>query len=193
MRHYRLHGIDGLRPKLSTYSAHSGERCYPTRTANSHQAARLPRSMTSAILTKSWFCDTSSIKAARAPCSCMSFRILSLPTRSASLRRGRPPAAFADPAGSTSNVRVKPHHTDLQHPALHRDLPQAPVPLDEGVVHFATFAKYAVAFPWMSRSILTRANSARSRAISICFALTGLLSASVSRPCRRALTQLNKV
>ncbi len=36
-------------------------------------------------------------------------------------------------------------------------------------------AKYAVAFPRMSRSIVTRASSARRRAISICSALTGLL------------------
>src|SRR5665213_508784 len=45
----------------------------------------------------------------------------------------------------------------------------------------------------MSRSILTRASSARSRLISICSALTTLLSAPVSLPARCALTQLNSV
>ena len=65
--------------------------------------------------------------------------------------------------------------------------------LDEGVLQIDPLAKYAVAFPRMSRSIFTRANSARSRLISICSALTGLLSAPVSLPCLRALTQLNSV
>jgi hypothetical protein len=45
----------------------------------------------------------------------------------------------------------------------------------------------------MSRSIFTRASSARSRLISICSALTSLLSAPVSLPARCALTQLNSV
>ncbi|OGB69074.1 MAG: hypothetical protein A2486_04720 [Burkholderiales bacterium RIFOXYC12_FULL_65_23] len=45
----------------------------------------------------------------------------------------------------------------------------------------------------MSRSIFTRASSARSRLISICSALTGLLSAPLSQPSRCALTQLNSV
>jgi len=44
--------------------------------------------------------------------------------------------------------------------------------------------KYALAFPRMSRSIFTRANSARSRLISICSALTNLLSAPASLPAR---------
>ncbi len=43
----------------------------------------------------------------------------------------------------------------------------------------------------MSRSIFTRASSARSRLISICSALTGLLSTPLSLPWRWALTQLN--
>ena len=45
----------------------------------------------------------------------------------------------------------------------------------------------------MSRSIFTRASSARSRLISICSALTGLLSAPLSLPSLLALTQLNSV
>jgi hypothetical protein len=45
----------------------------------------------------------------------------------------------------------------------------------------------------MSRSIFTRASSARSRLISICSALTSSLSAPVSLPARCALTQLNSV
>jgi len=46
----------------------------------------------------------------------------------------------------------------------------------------------------MSRSILTRDNSARKRLISICSTLTALLLAGpFSRPSRFALTQLYKV
>ncbi len=90
-------------------------------------------------------------------------------------------------------VFVVPGHAHLQHPALHRERPFTPVTLDEGVLHFAAFAKYAVAFPRMSRSIFTRASSARSRLISICLALTALLSTPVSLPVRWALTQLNNV
>src|SRR5664279_241240 len=79
-----------------------------------------------------------------------------------------------------------------QHPALHPDWPHPPVMLNKGVLHFWPFAKYAVAFPRMSRSILTRANSARKRLISICSALTALLLlAPLSLPSRCALTQLN--
>jgi hypothetical protein len=83
-------------------------------------------------------------------------------------------ATLANPAGTAKEVLVLASHADLQHPALHRDRPHAPVALDEGVLHFAAFAKYAVAFPRMSRSIFTRASSARSRLISICSALTRL-------------------
>ena len=72
---------------------------------------------------------------------------------------------------------------DLKHPALHGDWLDLPMTLDEGVLHFTTFAMYAVAFPKMSRSILTRVSSA----------LTGVLSALLSWPCRLALTQLNSV
>jgi hypothetical protein len=90
-------------------------------------------------------------------------------------------------AGLAHEVLVVPGHADLQHPALHRDRPHAPVALDEGVLHFAAFAKYAVAFPRMSRSIFTRASSARSRLISICSALTALLSTPVSLPCSMGL------
>src|ERR1019366_7117793 len=65
---------------------------------------------------------------------------------------------------------------------------------NKGVLHFWPFAKYAVAFPRMSRSIFTRANSARNRLISICSTLTALLLAGpFSRPSRFALTQLYKV
>jgi hypothetical protein len=51
---------------------------------------------------------------------------------------------------------------------------------NEGRLYFWTFAKYAVAFPSMSRSIFARASSARRRLISNCAAhytsaATGLL------------------
>ena len=85
-------------------------------------------------------------------------------------------------AGRPHEVLVVPGHAGLQHPALHRDRPDAAVSVDEGVLQLCAFAKYAVAFPRMSRSILTRASSARSRLISICSALTTLLSAPLSLP-----------
>src|ERR1039457_2678260 len=85
-------------------------------------------------------------------------------------------------------------HAHPQHSALHTDRPHPSVTLNKGVLHFCPFAKYAVAFPRMSRSILTRANPARNRLISICSALTALLLARpFSRPSRFALTQLYNV
>ena len=59
-----------------------------------------------------------------------------------------------------------------QNPALNRDRPDSLVAMNKGVLHFWHFAKYAVAFPRMSRSIVTRANSARKRLFSICSAVT---------------------
>src|ERR1035437_6446774 len=85
-------------------------------------------------------------------------------------------------------------HAPPQNSTLHTDRPHPPVTLNKGVLHFWPFAKYAVAFPRMSRSILTRDNSARKRLISICSTLTALLLAGpFSRPSRFALTQLYKV
>ena len=89
------------------------------------------------------------------------------------------------PLGRTSRphkVLVVPSLAGLKNPALYRDWPNPAVPLDEGVLQLCTFAKYAVAFPRMSRSIFTRASSARSRLISICSALTTLLPAPLSLP-----------
>src|SRR5664279_6058465 len=85
-------------------------------------------------------------------------------------------------------------YAHAQHPALHPDWPHPPVTLNKGVLHFWLFAKYAVAFPRMSRSILTRANSARNRLISICSAVTcGLPLAPFKVPARYSLTQLPNV
>src|SRR6516162_5161078 len=66
-------------------------------------------------------------------------------------------------------------YADLEHPALHTDRPDPPMAFNKGVFHFWPFAKYAVAFPRMSRSIFTRASSARKRLISICSAVTPVL------------------
>ncbi|WZI46269.1 hypothetical protein RTZ60_003725 [Pseudomonas syringae pv. actinidiae] len=88
---------------------------------------------------------------------------------------------------------MKAGRTDAQHPALHNDRPETAMSKNERVLQLDAFAKYAVAFSRMSRSILTRANSARKRLISICSGVTGLMSAPVSLPWRCALTQLNKV
>src|ERR1017187_9951384 len=85
-------------------------------------------------------------------------------------------------------------HAHPQNSALHADRPHPPVISNKGVLHFWPFAKYAVAFPRMSRSIFTRANSARNRLISICSTLTALLLARpFSRPSRFALPQFYKV
>ncbi len=73
-------------------------------------------------------------------------------------------------AGQENKVFVASRHAHAQHTALHRDRPNATVALNEGVLQIDPFAKYAVAFPRMSRSIFTRANSARNRLISICSA-----------------------
>src|SRR5271167_701293 len=92
------------------------------------------------------------------------------------------------------HVLVVAGHADSEHPALHPDRPHSLVALDEGVPHFCPLAKYAVAFPRMSRSIVTRANSARKRLISICSAVTCALPlAPLSVPPRCAFTQLDKV
>jgi|WetSurMetagenome_2_1015567.scaffolds.fasta_scaffold18436_2 hypothetical protein len=81
-----------------------------------------------------------------------------------------------------------------QYPALHRDWPDQLVALNEGVLHRWLFAKYAVAFPRMSCSIVTRANSERRRLFSICSALiAGLLLAPCRVPARCALTHFDKV
>src|ERR1035437_8197202 len=83
--------------------------------------------------------------------------------------------------------------THPQHLALQADGPLALVPSDPGVPHPDSFAKYAVAFFKISRSILTRANSALSRASSICSALTGLAPAPASLPWAARRTQLPSV
>ncbi len=53
-----------------------------------------------------------------------------------------------------------------EHAALHPDRLDPLVELNKGIPHLWPFAKNAVAFPRMSRSIVTLANSARKRLIS---------------------------
>ena len=96
-------------------------------------------------------------------------------------------------AGAAHEVLVVAGHAHIKHPALHRDGLHAAVVLYEGVLQVNPFAKYAVTFPRISRSIFIRASSARSLLISICSALTGLLSTPKSLPSRWALTQLKSV
>src|SRR3974377_2158820 len=89
---------------------------------------------------------------------------------------------------------MKSGNAHPQHPALHANRPDLPMTLDEGILHFWPLAKYAVAFPRMSRSIFTRASSARKRLISICSAVTPALPlTSFSLPSRLAFTQLDRV
>ena len=54
--------------------------------------------------------------------------------------------------------------------------------VDKGILQLCAFAKYAVAFPKMSRSIFTRANSARNRLIAICSAPSDLAAAAMLCP-----------
>src|SRR6202166_3459455 len=89
-------------------------------------------------------------------------------------------------------ARVVTAGADTQHLAGQGHRPLSAVKLDPGVLHADTFAKYAVAFSNMSRSIFTRANSARSRAISICSGET-CLPAPFSFPAASAFTQLCRV
>src|ERR1035437_419105 len=55
----------------------------------------------------------------------------------------------------------------FEHSALHTDGPDQLIAQNKGVSHRWPFAKNAVAFPKMSRSMVTRANSARRRRFSI--------------------------
>ena len=82
---------------------------------------------------------------------------------------------------------------DAQDGAADCDWPQAFVAGYPRVLHRVSRAKYAVAFFKMSRSILTRDSSARSRANSICSAVTGLSPAPRSCPFLLSRTQLPKL
>lgn len=62
--HYRLHGIDGLGPKGSSYRAQFKRQVWLSRIANSFPAVRSRRTATSAIPTRSWSGDAISTKAA---------------------------------------------------------------------------------------------------------------------------------
>src|SRR5450631_27287 len=92
------------------------------------------------------------------------------------------------------HVLVISGYAYAQNSALHPDRPDPLVVLNEGILHFWPFAKNAVAFPRMSRSIVTRASSARRRLISICSAVTPLLPLTpFNAPARCNLTQLPSV
>jgi len=83
---------------------------------------------------------------------------------------------------------------DAEHAALHPDRPDPLVALNKGILHFLPFAKNAVAFPRMPRSIVTPANSARRRLISICSAvICSLPLALFNVPARCNFIQLHKV
>lgn len=71
---------------------------------------------------------------------------------------------------------------DAQYPTLQTNRPAMAMSGNERVLQLDAFAKYAVAFSKISRSIFTRVSSARRRLISICSAVTGLISAPFSLP-----------
>src|SRR6267154_572189 len=96
-------------------------------------------------------------------------------------------------ARAPAPMRVVPARAHPQHFALHRHRPAPLVAFDPGVLHSHSFAKHAVAFFRMSRSIFTRANSARNRLISICSGLTGLALVPFSSSPASAFTQVFSV
>ncbi len=65
--HYRLHGVDGLRPKRSTYNVQFKLKVLSHQDREQLSSRKLQRSMTSAVPTKSWSGDASSMKAAFKP------------------------------------------------------------------------------------------------------------------------------
>src|SRR6185437_1267920 len=69
--------------------------------------------------------------------------------------------SFGDPQ-QPGEMFVITRHTHLQHAALNANGPDLAMTSNKGVPHLCSFAKYAVAFPRMSRSIFTRASSARN-------------------------------
>jgi hypothetical protein len=57
---------------------------------------------------------------------------------------------------ASPHMLVVAGHAEPKHMALHPDRPYPLVALDEGVPHFCPLAKYAIAFPRMSRSMVNR-------------------------------------
>jgi hypothetical protein len=57
---------------------------------------------------------------------------------------------------ASPHMLVVAGHADPKYMALHPDRPYPLVALDEGVPHFCPLAKYAIAFPRMSRSMVNR-------------------------------------
>ena len=66
-----------------------------------------------------------------------------------------------------SSADLTVHNPDSKNFAQNANGPVVLVLVDIGELHFWPFAKYAIAFPKISRSILTRARSARNWRISI--------------------------
>ncbi len=92
-----------------------------------------------------------------------------------------------------TQVRKVATGADFEQVAHHGNRPLLPVARYPGVLHEDSLAKYAVAFFRMSRSILTLASCARSRAKSICSALIGLSPAPLSLPLLSSLTHFSSV
>lgn len=108
---------------------------------------------------------------------------------SASLLMRRRGPIMINIAGLTVAI---PTGTDAQRLAGHGNRPLSAMSFDSRALHTALFAKYAVAFRWISRSIFTWASSARNRAISICSADT-CLPAPLSLPASSALIHVFNV
>src|ERR1017187_5998565 len=85
----------------------------------------------------------------------------------ADMHQQRPVTQVATPENvpAANQVFMVARYAHAHHPALRADRPHPPVMVNKGVLHFWPFAKYAVAFPRMSRSILTRANRSEERRV----------------------------
>lgn len=81
----------------------------------------------------------------------------------------------------------------IQRRAHRRQRVGSPLPVNPGVLHSASFAKYAVAFFRISHSILSRAFSAFKRDSSICSGVMTLAPGGFNCPRSAALTQFLRV
>ncbi len=91
-------------------------------------------------------------------------------------------AQVPTPSGLQTNkvLMIASHALPRASGAARGSATHTPMASNQGVLHFCPLAKYAIAFPRMSRSMVTRASSARRRLISICSA--GYLRPAVGPP-----------
>jgi hypothetical protein len=129
---------------------------------------RLPRArMSCCCISRSTRCLPTRRPAPAVPARCEAIR---RQTDSPHTRHGCGPEELSRSNDGTPGYFAAPRqmlmvarYTHPQHSALPTDRPDPTMSLNKGVLHFWPFAKNAVAFPRMPRSIVTRADSARRR------------------------------